>query len=104
MVAKKQPSTLACVTQYRPPVHLEAGQQFDAQPGQVVERVHIQAKDQSEGRVNLEWNGETSKLRVYGTAWLTLEILGRYDWSQQFTVFNESAVNVVVELVSFAEV
>lgn len=101
MVAKTQPSTLACVTEYRPPTFIDQGQEVTFQDGDVVERVHVQAKTDSEGWVVLEWNAEVSKIRVYSTPWLTLEILGRYDHSQPFKVRNDSALNVVVEFVRF---
>lgn len=101
MAAQKQPSTLACVTEYRFPVHLDTGQQQTFQPPDIIERIHIQAKTDSEGWVVLEWNGSNSKIRVWSGAWITLEILGRYDYDQNFTVSNDSALNVVVEVVRF---
>ena len=69
-------------------------------PPDVIERIHIQAKTDSEGWVVLEWNGANSKIRVWSGAWLTLEILGRYDYDQNFIVSNDSALNVV-EVVRF---
>lgn len=101
MADHKQPSTLACVTEWRYPVHLDTGQQATFQAPDVIERIHIQAKTDSEGWVVLEWNGSNSKIRVYSSSWLTLEILGRYDYDQQFVVSNDSALNVVVEVVRF---
>lgn len=54
MASHKQPSTLACVTEYRFPVHIDTGQQHTFDPPDVIERIHIQAKTDSEGWVVLE--------------------------------------------------